>query len=74
MRFELDGLFVLVRKWERKADLCLIKSKERWEGLYTGRITQDDDIIYSVYELSAQSKALKTCSEELRAYLNKIKG
>ncbi len=62
----------LINTWKQEAIDAFRKSDDIWHKLGTGALPQEDDIIYSVYELNAKAMTLNACAEALLAFLPPI--
>ena len=58
-------LKALAALWKRQARKLHRESNAAWEGLRVGKLPQDDEIIYSVYQKAAAADCLDGCAREI---------
>lgn len=59
----------LIRRWKTKSRMYLNSSRRTYKALGTGKLPQDDSIIYSVYEDSASGWTYLQCASDLETLL-----
>lgn len=55
----------LIKSWRFSADFAEARAAKIWEELKTGVLPQEDQIIYSVYELQEKAAILRSCAADL---------
>lgn len=64
-----DHLKCLIKAYRVSAKALYDRSAETYEGLRTGRLPQEDALVYSVYEDFTEASTLKNCAEAIENIL-----
>lgn len=62
----------LIKQWRRDARYFEKRSIKTYRNLYSGKLPQEDDYIYSAYEDQARADAYNECAQFLEETLKKI--